>query len=91
MTKVKTIDDAFHDDWQYRTYLGDGLYAAFDGYHVWLITMREDGAHCVALHDAVYLDFVQYAAKVFNFDGQNNAIEKEILELEEHAGEINDK
>ena len=37
-----------------ETYLGDGVYAGHDGYHVWLWTQREDGVHRIALEPAVF-------------------------------------
>ena len=36
-----------------ETYLGDGVYAIFDGYNVWLRAPREGGDHCVALEPEV--------------------------------------
>ena len=36
-----------------KSYLGDGLYASFDGYHVWLECERDDQLHSVALEPAV--------------------------------------
>jgi len=32
-----------------ETYLGDGLYASFDGEQIWLRAPRAGGDHCVAL------------------------------------------
>ena len=37
-----------------ETYLGDGLYARFDGYYVVLRAPREGGDHFVGLEPAVY-------------------------------------
>jgi hypothetical protein len=36
-----------------RAYLGDGVYAEFDGYHIWLSTQREEGEHRIALEPDV--------------------------------------
>jgi len=37
-----------------ETYLGDGLYASFDGFCVWLRTPRPEGDHRVALEPEVW-------------------------------------
>jgi hypothetical protein len=31
------------------TYLGDGIYASFDGYQIWLDTRAQDPVHKIAL------------------------------------------
>lgn len=36
-----------------ETYIGDGVYASFDGYQVWLRTPREGGNHEIALEPSV--------------------------------------
>lgn len=43
-----------------ETYLGDGLYASFDGYQVILRTSREGGDHWVALEPSVYAALVDF-------------------------------
>ena len=43
-----------------ETYLGDGLYASFDGYHIWLRAPRQDGDHRVALEPAVFDRLIEY-------------------------------
>lgn len=45
-------------------YLGDGVYASFDGYHVWLRTQRENGWHEVALEPLVIETLNRYAARL---------------------------
>ena len=48
-----------------REYLGDGVYAEFDGYHVWLIT--NDGitdTNRIALEPAVYVALTAYVARL---------------------------
>lgn len=32
-----------------ETYLGDGVFARFDGYQIWLRTPRDSGEHEIAL------------------------------------------
>lgn len=36
-----------------KEYLGDGVYASFDGYQVWLHVNHHDAPPCVALEPAV--------------------------------------
>jgi len=41
-------------------YLGDGVYASFDGYQVWLHVGRHDSPPVVALEPAVLRALVEY-------------------------------
>lgn len=41
-------------------YLGDGLYASFDGFSIWLRAPREGGEHRVALEPDVLRSFLAY-------------------------------
>jgi hypothetical protein len=43
-----------------ETYLGDGLYASFDGYQVWLRAPREHDDHEIALEPSVLDAFDKY-------------------------------
>ncbi len=45
---------------QHETYLGDGLYASFDGYQVRLRAPREDGDHEVFLEASTLKAFLQF-------------------------------
>lgn len=45
-------------------YLGDGLYASFDGYSVILRAPRADGDHWVWLEPAVLLELIKFAQSV---------------------------
>ena len=45
-------------------YLGDGLYASYDGFNIWLRAPRIDGDHVVALEPEVLARFLQFAASV---------------------------
>lgn len=47
-----------------RTYLGDGVYASFDGYQIWLETDREFGTHCIALEPPVFASLIKYEKEV---------------------------
>jgi hypothetical protein len=42
----------------HKTYLGDGLYASFDGWDVELTTPRENGDHFVVLEPRVLDNFL---------------------------------
>ena len=44
-----------------ETYLGDGLYASFDGFSIWLRAPRENGDHLVALEPSVYAALTAFA------------------------------
>lgn len=44
-----------------EAYLGDGLYASFDGWHIWL---RTNEGNEVALEPKVYRNLVDYHAKL---------------------------
>ena len=45
---------------QSETYLGDGLYASFDGYQIWLRAPQMEGDHLVALEPPVYAALVAF-------------------------------
>lgn len=45
-----------------ETYLGDGLYASFDGYMIRLRAPRMEGDHWVGLEPKVLTEFMKFAA-----------------------------
>ena len=47
------------------TYIGDGVYAGFDGYQFWLRTERESGWHEIALEPGVVAAFLDYRKRVY--------------------------
>lgn len=47
-----------------ETYLGDGLYASFDGYQVKLRAPREFGDHVVYLEPRVLDEFMKYVSSI---------------------------
>lgn len=47
-----------------RAYLGDGLYAEFDGYQIWLTTDRDGFTHEVALEPEVFSSLQDYWIKI---------------------------
>ena len=47
-----------------EAYLGDGVYASFDGYQIWLRTDRDEGRHVIALEPAVFEALVVYASAI---------------------------
>lgn len=49
---------------QDQTYLGDGVYAAHDGYQIWLGVDRNGRQERVALEPAVFAALVQYEQKL---------------------------
>lgn len=46
-----------------REYLGDGVYASFDGYQIWLAVNHHDN-HVVALEPAVMNALVRYRDRI---------------------------
>ena len=49
-----------HDE----SYLGDGLYATFDGWQIVLRAPRADGDHRVALEPEVYTALLRFAERI---------------------------
>lgn len=47
-----------------ESYLGDGLYASFDGFTIWLRAPREGGDHYVGLEPAVFVELLRYAEEI---------------------------
>ena len=45
-------------------YIGDGVYAYFDGYHIILQLTAQDPVHRIALEPAVWKQLVKYQAAV---------------------------
>ena len=54
---------------QKQTYLGDGVYASFDGYQIWLAVNHEDNI-AVAIEPHVMDMLVQYANAVWPVQGE---------------------
>lgn len=48
-----------------ETYLGDGLYASFNGYMIVLRAPRMEGDHHVGLEPDVLREFIHYAKRVW--------------------------
>lgn len=49
-----------------ETYIGDGVYASFDGYQIWLRAPRENGDHRVALEPSVFDALTAFAKLVWS-------------------------
>lgn len=47
-----------------ETYLGDGLYASFDGYQICLRAPQTTGDACVYLEPSVLHSFMQYVSSL---------------------------
>lgn len=43
-------------------YLGDGVYASFDGYQIWLDTRAQEPVNRIALEPKVYRALLEYVA-----------------------------
>ena len=48
---------------KHETYLGDGLYASFDGWQITLRAPRESGDHYVSLEPSVYRAMLEFVAR----------------------------
>jgi uncharacterized membrane protein YpjA len=48
-----------------KEYIGDGVYAHFDGYHIILTTMREEGEHTIALEPSVFTLLCAYQKRLY--------------------------
>ena len=46
-----------------HSYLGDGVYASFDGYQIWLAANHHEN-RVVALEPAVLLQLIEYAQRL---------------------------
>lgn len=57
--------EEFKNKYSQKTYLGDGLFLHFDGYHFILSTERENGIHWVGLEPCVFDALLQYRDKVY--------------------------
>lgn len=47
-----------------ETYLGDGVYASFDGYQIWLRVERDGRHERIALEPETYASLVDYVANL---------------------------
>lgn len=48
-----------------KTYLGDGLFVSFDGFHIILSAERENGMDWVALEPCVFDQLVDYRKQLY--------------------------
>lgn len=53
-------NDELTKKWGTPTYIGDGLFIHFDGYHFILTTERENGIHEIGLEPIVFEAIIQY-------------------------------
>lgn len=49
---------------EFTDYLGDGVYAAHDGYQIWLGTERDGRWETIALEPGVYDRLIDYAKRI---------------------------
>ena len=49
-----------------ETYLGDGCYASFDGYQIWLRSPREAGDHTIALEPETFIALMRFKDALAN-------------------------
>lgn len=48
-------------------HLGDGVYASFDGYHIWLNVQRENGWERVAIEPSTFRNLLDFAKRLSGF------------------------
>jgi hypothetical protein len=53
------------DEKREESYIGDGVYASFDGWYVWLYTDRETGRDQIALEPAVFAKLSEFCKEVW--------------------------
>ena len=53
------------------TYIGDGVYASFDGYQIWLASNNHENK-VIALEPSVLDNLIKYANKVYNIKTKDN-------------------
>ena len=63
---VNVRDPRLSDDSPVETYLGDGVYASFDGTYIWLRAPHEYDNQRVALEPQVYAALVQFVTNKTN-------------------------
>jgi hypothetical protein len=54
----------------HHRYLGDGVYASFDGYMIWLRTGSHDAKPAIALEPEVFAQLVKYQRDMYALAGQ---------------------
>ncbi len=47
-----------------ETYLGDGLYASFDGWQIQLRAPRPDGDHFIYMEPSVQVAFIEFIERI---------------------------
>jgi hypothetical protein len=57
---VEITEEVKMPEFKNEMYLGDGLYASFDGFTFWLRAPRDEGDHFVALEPMVLQAFINY-------------------------------
>lgn len=57
-------------DETFPTYLGDGVYGHFDGYHIWLSANRDGINHTIALEPAVLHSLFNYNKEIRDYYAQ---------------------
>lgn len=62
-------------------YLGDGVYASFDGYHIWL-DLRAQGPERIALEPTVIKSLIDYYHHILNLTASTIVVEEKNEEIE---------
>lgn len=55
-------------------YIGDGVYASFDGFQIWLRAGRHDADPVIAIEPEVWIALSQFAARVWTLPTKINEL-----------------
>lgn len=58
---------------QEERYIGDGVYASFDGYQIKLRTNREFGDHEIYLEPGAFMSLMRFGEQIWKIEKPENA------------------
>lgn len=61
-----------------KVYLGDGAYAEWDGFHIWVSTPRQGYLHSVALDDECINSLLRFVEKCYGVKIQVSRAEEKL-------------
>jgi hypothetical protein len=88
--EMKMTREEFENKYSKRIYLGDGLYANFDGYHIMLFSERENEEHWIGLEPEVFNNLLEYRTQLY-VDAKNIIAEKSHFYTDEHGVLIDER
>lgn len=57
--------EEFTNAYSKKTYIGDGAYVSFDGYHFIISTERDNGVHWIGLEPPVFDALIKFRERVY--------------------------